>query len=85
MNMTTARLTYFRREGEWYIFRITAEGEDFAKAIEALKRAVPLIHRRYDPETKTWSVATQYGPELAKIFANGRQCIRLVELQLRLF
>jgi len=83
--MTTAKLLDFRKDGDWYIFRITAKGEDFAKAIETLKRAIPLVHRRYDPETKTWSVATQYGPELAQIFANGAQCVRLVECQLRLF
>lgn len=83
--MTTARLIDFRRDGDWYTFRITARGDDFFQAIEELKQTVPSVHRRYDPETKTWSVATRYARELARIFANGASCIRLVESQLKLF
>ena len=80
-----AKLLDFRKNGDWYTFRITAQGDDFARAIEELKRAVPLVHRRYDPETKAWSVAVQYAPELARIFTNGASCVQLVESQLRLF
>jgi hypothetical protein len=84
--IATARLIDFRRDGAWYRFIWRADGEDFARAPAALK-TMRSADRRFDPESKVWSLRVGPGTDrlLIETFANGGQVVGTVKAQLRLF
>ena len=82
-----AKLLDFRKNGDRYAFRWTAEGDAFYETLEALKAAIPLAQRTFDPETKFWTVrATEVNEGvLASLFDNGKGCVETVKAQLSLW
>ncbi len=88
MTFSTARITRLeivRLSGEeWYVFRWTAEGDEWQDVLTALKERVEPIMRRWEPDTKKWWVNSSYDEELADIFSNFRALDKEVRSQLEM-
>ena len=80
------KLLDFRRDGDWYKFRVKG-GDYFYEAISELKHRIPFKERRWKEDQKEWEVLATPENEaaLARIFENGASCIGLVKSQMRLF
>ena len=83
----TAKLRDFTKMPDGYMFRIRAKDGHFYEALSALKRAIPLNERWFDPELKVWTVkrTPENQEALRAIFTNGAAVILAVESQLRMF
>jgi hypothetical protein len=87
MPIETARLLDFHKTDDgWYRFTWRADGEDFARALAALK-TMRITDRQFDPDSKIWSLRIGPGSDrlLCEVFANGVQVVSAVKAQLRLF
>lgn len=65
----------YRRDGGWRI----AFAYD-ADVVEALKAAVPHVHRSWDGEAKEWWVAGEYEDVLLKLFPSFRAFLEQPQL-----
>ena len=77
----------FREQDGYYVFRWKARGEEFYQRLRELKALIPLEQRRFDSETKLWSVEVtdQNERTLKLLFENGESCIETTKSQLKLF
>jgi len=76
----------FHEDKGWWKFRFGG-GDDFFEALDSLKLAVPFPERRYYPEQNhLWAVlkTDENRETLIDVFANGKQCIEIVEKSPRL-
>jgi len=80
------KLLDFRRDGDWYKFRVKG-GDYFYEAISELKDRIAFKDRRWVEEKKQWQVLITQENEMAlsRIFENGASCIETVKSQLPLF
>ena len=80
------KLLDFRRDGDWYKFRIKG-GDFFFEAIAEMKKRILFENRRWDEDKKEWSVrVTSFNEKvLCVVFENGASCIETVKSQMKLF
>lgn len=80
------KLLDFRKDGDWYKFRIKG-GDFFYEAIAEMKKRILFENRRWDEDRKEWAVRVTLFNEkvLSVVFENGASCIQLVKSQKRLF
>jgi hypothetical protein len=73
-----------RADGFWFEFTWEGRGDEWRRALDAVKKRIPPEAREYDPDAQLWRVVEAFEDELADIFPNFAGALDAIRSQLSL-
>jgi len=74
-----------REDGFWFEFIWQGRGDEWRRALEAVKKRIPPEAREYDEDDQVWRVVEAFEETLGEIFANFAGALDGIRSQTSMF
>jgi len=74
-----------RADGFWFEFTWEGRGDEWRRALDAVKKRIPPEAREYDEDDQVWRVADAFEETLGEIFCNFAGAVDTIRSQLTMF